>query len=655
MRKLTGAASAAVSAAALCHAVAAGAQEWTGEPLQLDPIIVSGGLTPVPAERYGRAVSVVTAEDLDRSQTVYVSDALRALPGVAVSRTGGYGGATAVRIRGAEDNHTVVLVDGVEVAAPETGAYDFGGLLTADIARIEVLRGPQSAIYGSNAIGGVISITTKDAEAAGTTWEASAEAGTDGTAGGLLAVRRLTDRANLSLAVAARDVGGYDISDTPGGEVDGDDNVTLNARGTFQATDTVTVGGALRYVDRASDYDDFAYGAPVSGELVVDADLVHYRTEFFGSGFVTVEALGGRMSNDFRASYSDMDDVNRRDGVRDADTTSGRTSYRYLGTVALDAETIDGASQLVSFGIERIEERFGNNDANLVFDPSQMDEQTRDLTSLIGQYSGTFLDSLSVQANIRRDFNDQFEDVTTWSLAGSYLLPNATTRLHASWGTGSQDPTLFEQFGFIPGQWVGNPNLTPEASRGWDAGLEQTFLDGRAVLDVTWFEDRLTDEIDTDFLPDGAGTPVNEDGTSRRKGLEVAGTFDVSDALSLGLAYTWLDATDPDGQQEARRPGQEVALHANYALADGRTNLNLDVRRVIDNVDIDYTSASGDPGIGRVELDDYTLVDLAAEYLLTDTVTLTGRIENLLDADYQELDGYATPGVTGFVGLRSVF
>ena len=169
MRKLTGAASAAVSAAALCHAVAAGAQEWTGEPLQLDPIIVSGGLTPVPAERYGRAVSVVTAEDLDRSQTVYVSDALRALPGVAVSRTGGYGGATAVRIRGAEDNHTVVLVDGVEVAAPETGAYDFGGLLTADIARIEVLRGPQSAIYGSNAIGGVISITTKDAEAAGTT------------------------------------------------------------------------------------------------------------------------------------------------------------------------------------------------------------------------------------------------------------------------------------------------------------------------------------------------------------------------------------------------------------------------------------------------------------------------------------------------------
>ena len=236
----------------------------------------------------------------------------------------------------------------------------------------------------------------------------------------------------------------------------------------------MTVGGALRYVDRASDYDDFFFGAPTSGELVVDADLVHYRTEFFGSAFVTVEALGGRMSNDFRASYSDMDDVNRRDGVRDADTTSGRTSYRYLGTVALDADTIDGASQLVSFGIERIEERFGNNDASLVFDPSQMDEQTRDLTSLIGQYSGTFLDSLSVQANIRRDFNDQFEDVTTWSLAGSYVMPNATTRLHASYGTGSQDPTLFEQFGFIPGQWVGNPNLKPEASRGWDVGVEQT-------------------------------------------------------------------------------------------------------------------------------------------------------------------------------------
>jgi vitamin B12 transporter len=233
-------------------------------------------------------------------------------------------------------------------------------------------------------------------------------------------------------------------------------------------------------------------------------------------------------------------------------------------------------------------------------------------------------------------------------------MPNATTRLHASYGTGSQDPTLFEQFGFIPGQWVGNPNLKPEASRGWDVGVEQTFLDGRGVLDVTWFQDRLTDEISSTFDPlTGASTPFNEDGTSRRKGLEVAGTFDVTDALALGIAYTWLDATDPDGQQEARRPGQEVALHANYALADGRTNLNLDVRRVMDNVDIDFTAPSF--GAGRVELDDYTLVDLAAEYLLTDTVTLTGRIENLLDADYQELDGYATPGVTGFIGLRSVF
>lgn len=643
----------AISATFAC-AVGAQAQEWTSEPLELDPIIVSGGLTPVPARDFGRAVSVVTAEELERSQTRYVADALRALPGVSVARTGGVGGTTQVRIRGAEGNHTVVLIDGVEAAAPENGEFDFGGLLTADIARIEVLRGPQSAIYGSNAIGGVISITTKDAELPGLSYAAEAEAGTDGTVGGLLAIRRLTDRANLSLSLAARDVGGYDISGTDGGEVDGDNNVTVNARGTFQATDALTVGGSLRYVDRTTDLDGFSFGAPTSGELVYDADMQRLRTEFFGAAFATLEALGGRMSNEFRVDYSDMDDTNREWGANVADTTSGRTTLRYLGTVALDAPTIDAASHLASFGVERIDESFQNNDASLVWDPSQMDKQSRLLTSVIGQYRGVFFEDLSVQANIRYDHNDDFEDVTTWSVAASYWLANGTTRLHASYGTGSQNPTLFDQFGFIPGQWVGNPDLAPESSRGWDMGVEQAFLEGRAVVDLTYFQDRLTDEISATYDPvTGESSPYNEDGTSHRKGIEFAGTLELADGLTVGLAYTWLDAQDPDGQQEVRRPGQEIGLNVDYALPDDRTVVNLEVRRVIDNVDLDFTAPSY--GSERVELDNYTLVNLAAEHQLTDTVAITGRIENLLDADYQELDGYATPGVTAFVGLRSVF
>lgn len=649
MRKVALASSAACFCATVAHT-----QEWTTEPVQLDPIIISGGLTPVPAQQFGRAVSVVTAEELERSQTQYLADALRALPGVSVSRTMGVGGLTQVRLRGAEGNHTVVLIDGVEASAPENGEFDFGGLLTADIARIEVLRGPQSAIYGSNAIGGVISITTKVAEVEGPSYLASAEVGTDGTVGGLLAARLLTERLNLSLSVAARDVGGYDISDTPGGEDDGDNNVTVNARGTFDVTDALTVGGSLRYVDRTADYDNFVFGASTSAELVVDADMQHLRTEFFGSAFAILEAFGGRMSNELRLNYSDMDDKNRTDGADISDTTSGRTALRYLGTVALDAATIDAASQTVSFGVERIEEDFSNNNSSLVSDPTQMDTQSRDLTSVIGQYRGVFFDDLSLQANVRHDNNEGFDDVTTWSLAASYILPNDTTRLHASYGTGSQNPTLFDQFGAIPGQWVGNPDLKPESSQGWDVGVEQVFLGGRAVIDVTYFQDRLEDEISAAFDPvTFESTPFNEDGTSERQGVEVAGTWQATDALNLGLNYTWLDAQDPDGQQEVRRPGQEFALNVDYALPNDRTTLNLQVRRVIDNVDFDFTSATF--GVGRVELDDYTLVNVAAEHLLTDTVALTGRIENLLDADYQELDGYATPGVTAFIGLRSVF
>ena len=642
----------ATTAACLC-AGGAQAQEWTGDPLQLDPIIVSGGLTPVPARQFGRAVSVITAEELQRSQTQYVADALRALPGVAVSAAGSAGGQTQVRIRGAESNHTVVLIDGVEASAPENGEFDFGGLLTADIARIEVLRGPQSALYGSNAIGGVISITTKRAETEGMSYAAQAEVGSDGTLGGQLAARHLTERANLSLSVAARDLGGYDISGA-GGETDGDDNLTVNARGDYALSDALSLGGTLRYMDRRSDYDDFAFGAPSSGDLVVDADMRHLRTELFGSAFATLAAFGGRMSNEIRVTVSDMDDRNRTEGADTSNTTSGRTALRYLGTLALDAGTIAAASQTVSFGVERIEESFENNDSTLVFDPSQMDRQSRDLTSLIGEYRGVFFEDLSVQANLRRDFNDGFEDVTTWSLAGSYLLPEAGTRLHASYGTGAQNPTLFEQFGFIPGQWVGNPDLEPESSRGWDFGVEQTFLAGRAVVDLTYFQDWLTDEISSAYDPaTGASTPYNEDGTSDRRGIEFAGSFGIAEGLDAGLSYTWLDAQDPDGQQEVRRPGQEIALTLDYAPPDARTNLNLEIRRVIDNLDFDFTAPAF--GAGRVALDDYTLVNVAGEYRLGAGVSVTGRIENLFDADYQELDGYAAPGITGFLGLRAVF
>ncbi|MEQ9676067.1 MAG: TonB-dependent receptor plug domain-containing protein, partial [Roseovarius indicus] len=230
------------------------------ETYDLGTLVISGGLTPVEAREYGRAATVLTEEEIEESGEQYVADVLRSLPGVAVSRTGGFGGRTQVRLRGHESNHTLVLIDGVEVAAPDQGEYDFAGLLTADIARIEIIRGPQSALYGSNAIGGVISITTKRPTEPGISGEVGFEVGSDGTYEGRIAVRQQSDRGQLSFSAARRETDGFDISGTPGGEDDGDLNRTYNLTGRFFVTDALTVGGTLRHVDRVSDTDGFVFG-----------------------------------------------------------------------------------------------------------------------------------------------------------------------------------------------------------------------------------------------------------------------------------------------------------------------------------------------------------------------------------------------------------
>ena len=206
------------------------------------------------------------------------------------------------------------------------------------------------------------------------------------------------------------------------------------------------------------------------------------------------------------------------------------------------------------------------NDPALVFDPSQLDERTRGLFGLAAEYRGVFFERLDLQLGVRHDVNDSFADATTWSAGASYRIASTGTRLHASAGTGVQNPTLFEQFGFIPGQWAGNPDLEPEESFGWDAGVEQRLWDDRLVVDATYFRQDLTNEIGTTYLPPAfaVGTPVNQPGVSKRQGVEIASTLYVSEGVTVGLTYTWLDAQDPDGQVEVRRPEHELGGHVAF-------------------------------------------------------------------------------------------
>lgn len=635
-------------------AAAAAAQDAGGQdPVRLAPLVLSGGLTPIAQESYGRSYSIVTGEQLEERQVKYAADALRALPGVEVSRTGGYGGPTQVRLRGAEGNHTLVIIDGVEVSAPENGEYDFGGLLAADIDRIEVLRGPQSALYGSNAVGGVISITTRRARDAGLRWSAEGEAGTDASLSAQLALRGSYQAGSFSISAARRETEGFDVSGTPGGEKDGDRNLTVNAAGDLNLTDWLTVGGTARLTDRHSDTDGFLFAAPTRAGLVYDDDSARDRRQFTGSLFAIAEH--GRFRHEARAGHLDADDRSTLSGADISDTTSTRLSFSLRSTVALDAEDPDAADHLLTGLVEYERETFVHNNPALVFDPSQLDEQSRALAGIAAEYRGTLFEALDLQGGLRHDFNDSFEDATTWSAGASWRIARSGTRLHASAGTGVQNPTLYEQFGFTPGSWQGNPNLEPEESFGWDVGAEQSFWQGRAVIDVTWFSQDLENEIGTIYLAPtfATGTPVNNPGSSQRQGIEVAASLQATDMLFFGLDYTWLDAQDAAGATEVRRPRHELGASATLRFLGGRGQVTLDGRFTAGNEDLDYRGPYV-PG-AQVKLEDYVLVNIAASYAVSDRVEITGGVSNLLDADYEEVYGYATPGITAFAGVRARF
>ncbi|MEM7547514.1 MAG: TonB-dependent receptor [Pseudomonadota bacterium] len=639
---------------ALCAAAATAVCAQTTPPITLEEVVVSGGLTPIEADAFGRANSVVTAEDIEQRQIREVSEVLRALPGVAVSRSGGPGGLTQIRIRGSEANHVLVLIDGVEAAAPQNGEFDFGGLLAGDIERVEVLRGPQSALYGSNATAGVISITTKRGDRDGFSYGATLKGGTNETADVTAYIRGGTDRIDASFSVAARRDGGFDVSGDPGGEDDEDENITLNARFGADLAADVRLGGTFRFTDRESDFDQFNFGAADSNGLVSDADNFLRQREIFASFFADLEGFDGALAHGPRAEFTSVLADSFTSGAPTSSTIGERFSLGYEGTVALDGEMVAVSAHTLTLLGEFERETFENRDPALVFDPSQLGLQRRDLFGVAAEYRGAIYDGLDLQLSLRHDFNDAFNDATTFAAGLSYLYAPTGTRLRSSIGRGVTNPTFFEQFGFNPATFIGNPDLDPEDNFGFDVGVEQTFLNGRGVIDVTYFNETLDNEIVTNFDPNTfVATPVNAAGNSDRQGIEVTGTITPLEGLTFSATYTYTDSEDAAGIREVRRPEHEGSFRVEYTFLDGRVNIGGDMRFVIDNFDTDFTAAS--LGANQVALEDYAIFGLHGSYRFSENGQIFARIENLTDENYFEVDGFATRGITGFAGLRLTF
>lgn len=609
------------------------------EAIRLAPILVSGGLTPAEAATYARAYAVITGEELQARGITRVQDALRTIPGVAVNSTGV--SFTQVRIRGGEANHTLILIDGIEAGAGD-GEYILTGLETANIERIEVLRGPQSVFYGSNASSGVINIITRKATRAGVSYGGEAEVG-NGFAGALHGAAR-TERGGLSFAASGRDDRGYDYSGS-GGEKDGIERKTLALSGDWLATEDLKLGFSLRGARESYDFDPTNWMAASEEDYVVDGrDQKTDRREFTGEVYGEYAMLDGRLTHRLAFQQSRLD--TRQSG---ADWQDQRTeAVKYRASFGLDGQPAERADHLLNVLVEHQRD---SSDVNPDYD--------RRTTSIAGEYRGALSFGLDVQAGLRHDFNSVFKDSTSWTLGLSYAIPNTPLRLHASAGEGTVNPSYYELYA-DDCYTLGNPSLKPERNRSFDVGVEASLLNGRGLVDVTYFNERLRNEIAYQSgmhpLDPACGmwaSPkagyVNFAGTSPRQGVEVSGSFSVTPDLDLRAAYAWLDAEEPNGLIEIRRPKHELNLGATLRAFEDRASLSADLRYVAGNYDNQFWSG----GTSRAKLPNFATVNLAGTYDLTENLQIFGRVDNLLDKDYAESWAYPAQGRTGAVGLRA--
>ena len=608
----------------------------------LEQVVISGSRTESTLADTGSAVSIMTGAELEQRQIRLVSDALRAVPGVAVSRQGPIGTVTQVRIRGAEANHTVVLIDGVKINDPFTSEVDFAHLLAAQIDRIEILRGPQSVLYGSEAIGGVISIFTKRG-APGLQGDASIEGGSFSSVDGSAAIRGATQTLNYALSASALRTDGTNISRF-GSEDDGYRNGTLYARAGWAPTSTAALDASLRYRDSRSMFDpqDFGFPPGTTFGLIIDGDRLSEGDQFDAKlrGRLTTGALEHQLG--FTHTQTQEDTL--ADGVFTNGFEGRRDRVDYQGTWRFGA----GVPQAVTLAAEHEWQQYESKGPT----PASAQSQTRenDKTGVAAEYRARLPSLTALTLSVRRDHHELFADTTTYRITAAQPL-GQRVKLRASYGTGIANPTFFELFGFIPGSFDPNPDLKPEESRGFDLGADFVIGDVDR-LSLTYFDADLENEISSTFDANTFRSSVtNLSGKSKRRGFEVEAQYAASTDLTVWAAYTYTDSKQPDGQIEVRRPRHVGSAALTYAprSAPGSLTLAVDYNGRQEDLDFrDFTTP-------RVTLRDYTLVRLAGQYNLTRNVSLTARVENLLNQDYEEIFSYRPSGRAFYAGVQARF
>jgi len=603
------------------------------------PILVTASRgQPVTIRDYTGSFTVVDADRIEQRQTRDIADILRDVPGVAVA---GIAGQTQIRLRGSEANHVLVLVDGIEVSDPFAGEFDIG-TLQADIgARLEVLRGPQSALYGPDAIGGVVAYESASGRAV-PGFAARVEGGTQATVNGALRYGASGDGWDAALSAVVVSTDGQ--PNARGGTRDiGRDSYTVSGKGSVNLSDSLALRAAARFIrtEGQTNDSDFDSTSPTFG-FTIDSPGVTFTNEaIYALIGARAEMLEGRWTHDLSAQIAEVD--------RETDSPFGLTSASEGDRVKASYVTAfnGGGYHNLTFAADYEVEGFRNaTPGDFAFNGRREIEQI----GFVGEYR--YSDSaFDVSAALRHDINDLFRDATTFRVGAGYRITD-TTRLRAAAGSGVKNPGFFELYGFVDGRFIGNAALRPEKSTGWEVGVDQR-LGNSASVAVTYFDSELEGEIFTTFPPPNfIATPANRTTVSEQRGVEVSLNAQLAAQWSLDAAYSYLDAEE-NGVEEVRRPQHIASAALTWTAPGDAASATLVVRHNGETPDVAFTDPSFVPV--RVRLDDYTLINLNARVRLTDQLSAFARVDNLLGERYEQVFSFVSPGRSAAVGVEARF
>lgn len=597
------------------------------EVYDLDEITVSANQKTTLLSQSGSTVEVMTDREISSNAGVKLMDRLLLLPGVTMTANGGLGAATAMKIRGIDATYIPVNFDGIDLFDPSKSdrSFDFGTLTGADVSRVEILKGSQSARYGSGAIGGVVTLESWTPTETGTSGRVVTEFGTYGTISNSLSVGNRSERGMVALSFSKVKSDGFSTL-TSNTEADGYDSKQLSLKGSYALSEALTLGGAYIYKDTTSAYDYAGW----SGTDPVDDD------------FLDKTQKGGRINAEYRTgnfvgtlAYSDT--VTDRTDLTGYNTKFDGERNRIDATGSFDL----GAHRL-SFGASRIE------DSSVT--ETSYGTQSRDSisnNSLYGEADLALNSALNVVVSARYDNSDKFDGQGTGRIAASWQFADDWT-LRGVAGTGYSFPSLIAL-----GSYYGNPDFGPEKSKTFELGLERAIA-SNGFVKATLFYNKMSDKIEwvqgSTVCPYGVSDPVYggcyEQQSYTSKGLELSSGVDLAGDARIEASFTYTDAQHQDGSPLARAPERKLVLAVSKEFND----------RLSGQMSFNYSGGITPSAYdSSPKVKDYLLVNASASYSITPDAEAYLRVENLLDRDYEIAGGYNTSGRALYVGLRSTF